>query len=110
AAAGAKDLAHYRARERAGRGTGTEHDRLPRLVVVVDEFRALADAHPDVLDALVRLATQGRSLGIHLVLATQRPGGSVGSEVRANLTVRVCLRVLEPAESHDVVGSGAAAE
>ncbi|MFC7406239.1 FtsK/SpoIIIE domain-containing protein [Georgenia alba] len=103
AAAGAKDLAGYRE-------AGPDREHLARLVVVVDEFRALAESHQDVLDALVRLATQGRSLGIHLVLATQRPGGSVGADVRANLTLRICLRVLEPAESHDVIGSAAAAE
>ncbi|MCK6212398.1 FHA domain-containing protein [Georgenia sp. EYE_87] len=99
--AGAKDLASYLADRPAV--------ALPRLVVVVDEFRVLADAHPDVLDALVRLAAQGRSLGIHLVLATQRPGGSVSADVRANLTVRICLRVLEAAESQDVVGTAGAA-
>ncbi|WP_345214782.1 FtsK/SpoIIIE domain-containing protein [Georgenia halophila] len=102
ARAGVKDLVSYRATR--------PHEELPRLLVVVDEFRALADSHPDVLGSLVRLATQGRSLGVHLILATQRPGGSVTSEVRANLTVRICLRVLEPAESHDVVGSSEAAE
>ncbi|GAA4288425.1 FtsK/SpoIIIE domain-containing protein [Georgenia daeguensis] len=99
--AGAKDLAGYLADRPAV--------ALPRLVVVVDEFRVLADTHPDVLDALVRLAAQGRSLGIHLVLATQRPGGSVSADVRANLTVRICLRVLEAAESQDVVGTADAA-
>ncbi|UNX53923.1 FHA domain-containing protein [Georgenia sp. TF02-10] len=100
AAAGAKDLAEHRARG----GTG-----LPRLLVVVDEFRTLAQTHPDVLDALVRLAAQGRSLGVHLVLATQRPGGAVGPDVRANLTARLCLRVLDPADSLDVLGTAAAA-
>ncbi|PFG40762.1 S-DNA-T family DNA segregation ATPase FtsK/SpoIIIE [Georgenia soli] len=100
--AGAKDLAAYLAARPA--------EPLPRLVVVVDEFRALADSHPDLLDALVRLAAQGRSLGIHLVLATQRPGGAVSADVRANLTVRICLRVLEAAESQDVVGTSGAAD
>lgn len=82
---------------------------LARLLVVVDEFRTLADAHPDLLDALVRLAAQGRSLGIHLVLATQRPAGAITADMRANVSVRVCLRVLEPTDSHDVLGDDAAA-
>lgn len=100
---GAKDLATYRARRAMehGRESGSP---MPRLVVVVDEFRELAESHAEILSALVRLAAQGRSLGIHLILATQRPGGSVSGEIRANLTVRICLRVLEAAESQDVVG------
>ncbi len=84
-------------------------DRLPRLLVIVDEFRTLADSHPELLDSLVRLAAQGRSLGIHLVLATQRPGGAVTADMRANISARVCLRVLEPTDSHDVIGDDAAA-
>ncbi|WP_323745296.1 FtsK/SpoIIIE domain-containing protein [Actinomyces haliotis] len=79
-------------------------NRLPRLVVLVDEFATLASEHPDVLDALVRVAAQGRSLGIHLVLATQRPQGAVTPSIRANTTLRVCLRVLDPADSRDVLG------
>ncbi|MGC5617489.1 FtsK/SpoIIIE domain-containing protein [Georgenia sp. Z1491] len=98
--AGAKDLGELYARGGS----------LPRLLVVVDEFRALADDHPQLLADLVRLAAQGRSLGLHLVLATQRPSGIVGPDVRANITVRLCLRVLEAADSRDVVGTARAAE
>ncbi|TRW43398.1 FtsK/SpoIIIE domain-containing protein, partial [Georgenia yuyongxinii] len=109
AAAGARDLAALRARGLAATGArGTvptgAHRQLPRLLVVVDEFRELAETHPEVLGALVRLAAQGRALGIHLVLATQRTGGAVGPDVRANLNVRVCLRTLEPADSLEVLG------
>ncbi|QOR71829.1 FHA domain-containing protein [Ruania alkalisoli] len=98
AAVGANDLTGY---ERL-RPDGSE--ALGRLVVVVDEFRAMADAHPDQLDALVRLAAQGRSLGIHLVLATQRPGGAITADMRANLTTRLCLRVLEESDAQDAIG------
>lgn len=98
ARAGAKDV-----------GALPRPDRLPRLVVVVDEFATLAAEHPDVLDALVRVAAQGRSLGIHLVLATQRPQGAVTPSIRANTTLRVCLRVLDPADSRDVLGHDGAA-
>ncbi|GAB4083681.1 hypothetical protein GCM10028784_03110 [Myceligenerans cantabricum] len=82
---------------------------LPRLVVVVDEFRALADELPDFLPGLVRIAAQGRSLGVHLVLATQRPAGAVSTDVRANVTARLALRVTDPLESRDVVGCADAA-
>ncbi|MFV0251709.1 MAG: FtsK/SpoIIIE domain-containing protein [Beutenbergiaceae bacterium] len=81
---------------------------LPRLLVIVDEFRTLADSHPDLLDALVRLAAQGRSLGIHLVLATQRPAGAVSADMRANMPIRISLQVLEPSDSLDVLGDTSA--
>ncbi|WP_426309324.1 FtsK/SpoIIIE domain-containing protein [Cellulosimicrobium sp. E-16] len=83
--------------------------RLPRLVVVVDEFRALADDLPDLLPGLLRVAAQGRSLGVHLVLATQRPAGAVSADVRANITLRLALRVVDVADSRDVVESPLAA-
>lgn len=82
---------------------------LPRLVVVVDEFRALADDLPDLLPGLLRVAAQGRSLGVHLVLATQRPAGAVSPDVRANITLRLALRVVDVADSRDVVESPLAA-
>ena len=82
---------------------------LPRLLVVVDEFATLACEHPDVLDTLVRVAAQGRSLGIHLVLATQRPGGVVSPAIRANTSLRVCLKVLDTADSREVLGHDGAA-
>ncbi len=81
----------------------------PRLVVVVDEFRALADDLPDFLPDLVRIAAQGRSLGMHLVLATQRPGGAVSADMRANLALRIALRVTDEADSYDIVGTPDAA-
>ena len=80
-----------------------------RLVIAVDEFAALASAHPEVLEGLMRVAAQGRSLGIHLILATQRPAGAVSPAIRANTAVRVCLRVLDAADSVDVVGCDEAA-
>ncbi|WP_264029983.1 FtsK/SpoIIIE domain-containing protein [Cellulosimicrobium sp. SH8] len=83
--------------------------RLPRLVVVVDEFRALADDLPDLLPGLLRVAAQGRSLGVHLVLATQRPAGAVSADVRANITLRLALRVVDVADSRDIVESPLAA-
>lgn len=82
---------------------------LPRLVVVIDEFRALADDLPEFLPALLRIAAQGRSLGVHLVLATQRPGGAVGPDLRANVSARIALRVTDPLESRDVLDDPAAA-
>ncbi|OKL51811.1 FHA domain-containing protein [Buchananella hordeovulneris] len=86
-----------------------EQASLPRLVIAVDEFRVLADHHRDVLDSLVRLAAQGRSLGVHLLLATQRPAGAISPDIAANTALRVCLRVSQEADSTDVLGAPAAA-
>jgi S-DNA-T family DNA segregation ATPase FtsK/SpoIIIE len=101
AAVSAKDLAAYRTAER--------EQTVPRLVIVVDEFAALADEVPEFVSGLVSIAQRGRSLGIHLVLATQRPGGVVSPEIRANAALRVALRMTDGAESCDVIGTAAAA-
>jgi len=95
AAAGARDIDQLR---RTAVGA-----TVPRLLVVVDEFRVLAEDAPDVLAEFVRLAATGRSLGLHLVLATQRPAGVVSADIRANAGLRIALRVQDPGESRDVV-------
>lgn len=99
---GAKDLAAYRAAAPPG-------VTLSRLVLVVDEFAALAEELPEFISGLIAIAQRGRSLGIHLVLATQRPGGVISPEIRANTTLRIALRVSDPAESSDVIGTDRAA-
>lgn len=76
---------------------------MPRLVLVVDEFATLAEELPEFLGGLVGVAARGRSLGVHLVLATQRPGGVVSADIRANTALRIALRVTDPTESADVV-------
>jgi DNA segregation ATPase FtsK/SpoIIIE, S-DNA-T family len=77
---------------------------MPRLVVVVDEFAALAAEHPGFLHALVGIAQRGRSLGVHLILATQRPNGVIDDAIRANTTLRLALRLNDAADAMDVVG------
>ena len=88
----------------------TDSPPLARLVLVVDEFATLAEELPDFLNGLVGIAQRGRSLGVHLVLATQRPGGVVSADIRANTALRIALRVTDPAESADVVDVRDAAE
>ncbi|WP_419846283.1 FtsK/SpoIIIE domain-containing protein [Candidatus Poriferisocius sp.] len=82
---------------------------LARLIVVIDEFAALAAELPGFMDALVNVAQRGRSLGMHLVLATQRPSGAVSANIRTNTALRIALRVLDPADSTDVLDSPEAA-
>ncbi|MDQ3932399.1 MAG: FtsK/SpoIIIE domain-containing protein, partial [Actinomycetota bacterium] len=83
---------------------------LPRLMVVIDEFATLAAELPDFIDALVGIAQRGRSLGVHLLLATQRPSGAVKDNIRANTNLRIALRVQDAADSSDVIGLPGAAQ
>lgn len=88
---------------------GLGADAPAALVVVVDELATLADELPDVMDDLLDVAQRGRSLGVHLILATQRPSGVVGDAVRANLSIRLALRVADEDDSRDVVDAPDAA-
>lgn len=82
---------------------------LPRLIVVIDEFAALVAEQPDFLHALVGVAQRGRSLGVHLLLATQRPNGVISDDIRANTNLRLALRLQDNADALDVVGTPAPA-
>ncbi|NJC22922.1 S-DNA-T family DNA segregation ATPase FtsK/SpoIIIE [Arthrobacter pigmenti] len=97
AACGATDYLEYRSVP--GQGP------LPRLAIVIDEFRMLSEEVPGSVQELMRIATLGRSLGLHLILATQRPQGAVTSDIRANVTASVALRMQSPMESQDVLES-----
>jgi len=81
----------------------------PSLVIVVDEFAALVGEVPEFVDGVVDVAQRGRSLGLHLVLATQRPSGVIKGSLRANTNLRVALRIADEEDSTDVVGSPIAA-
>ncbi|MBE7324219.1 FHA domain-containing protein [Nocardioides sp. Y6] len=78
---------------------------LPRLLIVIDEFAQLSKDLPEFVSGLVSIAQLGRSLGIHLVLATQRPSGVVSPEIRANTNLRIALRVADVSDSSDVIGA-----
>ncbi|HXR44342.1 MAG TPA: FtsK/SpoIIIE domain-containing protein, partial [Pseudolysinimonas sp.] len=99
AGAGAKDLEDYLDLRAKQAGLAA----IPRLVIVIDEFASLARELPDFVRGLVNIAQRGRSLGIHLVLATQRPSGVVSPEIRANTNLRIALRVTDASESSDVI-------
>lgn len=82
---------------------------LPRLVIVVDEFRTLLERAPGLADVFVDIGARGRSLGVHLILCTQRPAGALGTELLANCGLRIALRVHDAADSIALVGTPAAA-
>ena len=75
----------------------------PALVLVIDEFAALAGEVPEFVDGVVDIAQRGRSLGIHLIMATQRPAGVIKDNLRANTNLRVALRMADESDSRDVV-------
>ena len=81
----------------------------PELVIVVDEFRMLVESMPDAMNELMKIATIGRSLGLHLILATQRPQGSISQDIRANIASNICLRVSSGQDSFNLVGHEGAA-
>ncbi|HEX5858845.1 MAG TPA: FtsK/SpoIIIE domain-containing protein [Microbacterium sp.] len=81
----------------------------PALVLVIDEFAALAKEVPEFVDGVVDIAQRGRSLGIHLIMATQRPAGVIKDNLRANTNLRVALRMADETDSDDVIGSKDAA-
>lgn len=97
------DLTSYRATT-----AGKVHN-LPHLVLVIDEFRMLVEDAPEALRELMRIAAIGRSLGLHLIMATQRPQGAITADIRANVTTSIALRVQSELESADIINSGAAA-
>nr|WP_246318590.1 FtsK/SpoIIIE domain-containing protein [Leifsonia psychrotolerans] len=82
---------------------------VPRLVIVVDEFATMLGAFPDLHALFVDIAARGRSLGVHLILCTQRPAGVVRDALLANCSLRLSLRVNNRADSLAVIGTDAAA-
>jgi len=76
---------------------------LPSLFLVFDEFAFLKREVPDFVDGVIDVAQRGRSLGVHLALATQRPSGVVDDKIKANVDLRIALRVADPQDSTDVI-------
>ncbi|MFI6237723.1 FtsK/SpoIIIE domain-containing protein [Micromonospora sp. NPDC050784] len=83
---------------------GADLPPLPRLVLIFDEFGRVLDASPDFIKELVNVAAKGRSLGMHLVLATQSLQGKLSPELKNNVSLRISLRQNEPADSIEVLG------
>ena len=101
--ADAKDIDDYLAAKAEGDAP------MPRLLLVIDEFAAMVQELPDFVDGLVDIARRGRSLGVHLILATQRPSGVVSAEIKSNTNLRIALRVTDQQDSADVIDASDAA-
>ena len=84
-------------------------EKLPHLIIVVDEFAELKKEQPEFMDSLISVAQIGRSLGIHLILSTQKPSGIVDEKIRSNTKFKIALRMEDKNDSSDVIGMGDAA-
>jgi S-DNA-T family DNA segregation ATPase FtsK/SpoIIIE len=104
ATAEAKDHPSYQAK----RAVDPDLPRLPRLLLVIDEFATLVREVPDFVPGLISIAQRGRSLGLHLILATQRPAGAVTPDIKANTNLRIALRVTDAVESQDIIDTSEA--
>ncbi|BAL00630.1 putative cell division protein FtsK [Oscillibacter valericigenes Sjm18-20] len=76
---------------------------IPHLLIIIDEFAELKREEPDFMRELISVAQVGRSLGVHLILATQKPGGTVDDSIRSNTKFRLCLRVQDRQDSMEML-------
>lgn len=102
---GTMDIYKYQQLYRAG----TVSEPVPHLLIVSDEFAELKQQQPDFMDQLISTARIGRSLGVHLILATQKPNGVVNDQIRSNAKFKVCLKVQDRADSLDMINKPDAA-
>lgn len=83
---------------------GKVNEPLPHLFIISDEFAELKKEQPDFMTELTSTARVGRSLGVHLILATQKPGGVVDDQIRSNSRFKVCLKVQDSGDSVEMLG------
>ncbi|MFT3984427.1 MAG: FtsK/SpoIIIE domain-containing protein [Lachnospiraceae bacterium] len=83
--------------------TGLVTIPLPHIFIIIDEFAELKREEPDFMRELVSVAQVGRSLGVHLILATQRPSGTVDDNIWSNARFRICLRVQDRQDSSEML-------
>ena len=85
-------------------GNNKEHmPAIPHLIMIADEFAELKQDQPDFMKELVSATRVGRSLGVHLILATQKPAGVVDDQIWSNSKFKICLKVQDEADSKDVI-------
>ena len=103
---GTMDIYDYQKLYRAGR----VKEPMPHLFIISDEFAELKAQQPEFMDELISAARIGRSLGVHLILATQKPGGVVNNQIWSNTKFRVCLKVQDRSDSMEMLKRPEAAE
>jgi len=96
---GTMDIYSYQKLFREGRVS----EPMPHLFIVSDEFAELKQQQPEFMAKLISIARIGRSLGVHLILATQKPSGIVDEQIRSNTKFRVCLKVQDKSDSMDML-------
>ena len=89
---------------------GSIKEPIPHLIIVCDEFAELKDQQPDFMEDLISTARIGRSLGVHLILATQKPSGVVDSQIWSNSKFKICLKVQDKSDSLEMIKNELAAE
>ena len=89
---------------------GEVNEPLPHLILIVDEFAELKAEQPEFMKELISAARIGRSLGVHLILATQKPSGQVNEQIWSNSRFKLCLKVQDQQDSNEVLKSPLAAE
>lgn len=93
------DIYKYQKFYREGKVT----EPIPHLFIICDEFAELKSQQPDFMDNLISVARIGRSLGVHLILATQKPSGVVNDQIWSNTKFRVCLKVQDESDSKEML-------
>jgi len=106
AAAGVNNIDKYIKLYRDGKVS----EALPHLIIIVDEFAELKAEQPEFMKELISAARIGRSLGVHLILATQKPSGQVDDQIWSNSRFKICLKVQTKEDSNEVLKSPLAAE
>lgn len=89
---------------------GRVSEALPHLIIIVDEFAELKAEQPEFMKELISAARIGRSLGVHLILATQKPSGVVDAQIWSNSKFKLCLKVQSKEDSNEVIKTPLAAE
>ncbi len=104
-----------KARDKLGEGTidiykyqkyyreGQVDEPISHLFIISDEFAELKSQQPEFMDQLISTARIGRSLGVHLILATQKPSGVVNDQIWSNSRFKVCLKVQDESDSNEVI-------
>ena len=82
---------------------GKVKEAIPHLFIISDEFAELKSSQPEFMEQLIQTARIGRSLGVHLILSTQKPSGVVNDQIWSNSRFRVCLKVQEKSDSNEMI-------